>query len=67
MAEFANGLNDDLKVIRENMAEHARSANSYFEGVKSHTEQLKTKILHSVEVITADFMVSPHIPRNFHL
>jgi hypothetical protein len=57
MAEFSNGLSNDLQAIKDSMAEHARSADSYFEGVKSHSEQLKAKIMHSVEAISADFMV----------
>jgi hypothetical protein len=57
MAEFATGLENDLQAIKDSMAEHARSTNAYFDGVKSHSEQLKAKILHSVELISTDFRV----------
>lgn len=58
MAEFANGLEDDLKNIKLNMAAHAQTAESYFEGVKAHAEHLKVKLQESVETLSGDFKVS---------
>lgn len=59
MAEFADGLDHDLRKIKEDMAEHARSAGSYFEGVKAHADHLKIKLQNSMEVIITDFKASP--------
>lgn len=57
MAEFANGLEDDLRTLKLNMAEHARTADSYFEGVKSHADSLRAKLQDSVDMISSDFKV----------
>ena len=58
MAEFADGLDEDLRIIKENMAEHARSAASYFQGVKSYAENVTAIVQHSIEAISTDFSVS---------
>jgi len=58
LAEFTDGLEDDLKSIKYSMAEHARNADSYFEGVKIHAENLKIKLQESVEAFSGDFKVS---------
>jgi hypothetical protein len=58
MAEFADGLDHDLRKIKEDMAEHAQSADSYFEGVKAHADHLKVKLQNSMEAITTDFKAS---------
>jgi hypothetical protein len=60
MAEFASGLDEDLQRIKANMAEHARSADSYFEGVKAHADHIKAKFQRSMETMSSDFKVSPH-------
>lgn len=57
MAEFADGLNDYLQKSKENMADHARSVDSYFESVKSHADHLRVKLQHSMKAVTTDFKV----------
>jgi hypothetical protein len=57
MAEFVSGLEGDLKAIKLNMAEHVRAADSYFEEVKQHTENLNAKLQVSVENLYGDLKV----------
>jgi len=58
MAEFASGLDEELRNIKQTMSDQAHAAESYFSGVKSHTDQLKTKLQSSMESISKDFKVS---------
>jgi len=58
MEEFANGLEEDLRHLKKNMADHASAADSYFEGVKSQADQLKANIRGSIESLSEDFKVS---------
>lgn len=55
MAEFSNGLEEDLKNIKASLEEHARSAESYFDGVKLHADNIKIKLQDSVESLSSDF------------
>ena len=57
MAEFADGLDEDLRIIKQKMVEHTHAAESYFDGVKNQAEILKTKIRGSMDSISADFKV----------
>jgi len=59
MAEFADGLDEELRNIKQTMSDHARAADSYFDGLKSHADQLKTKLQNSMEMMSKDFKVGP--------
>jgi len=57
MAEFADDLDKDLKDFRQTMSDQTRAANTYFDGVKSHADQLKTKLQSSMESISKEVKV----------
>lgn len=58
MSQFAADLENDLHDLEQNMADHARAADSYFEGVMTHAEALKTKVEGAFEVISSEALVS---------
>lgn len=58
MSQFAADLENDLHDLKQNMADHARAADSYFEGVMTHAEALKTKVEGAFEVISSEALVS---------
>jgi len=58
MADFADGLDRDLKFIKQTMSNHTRATDSYFEGVKSHADQLKIKLQASMDSMSKDLKVS---------
>ncbi|KAH8601289.1 hypothetical protein B0O99DRAFT_736507 [Bisporella sp. PMI_857] len=55
MAEFADGLDEDLRSIKQKMSDQAHATDSYFEGMKSQAEHLKNKIQVSIDSISTDF------------
>jgi hypothetical protein len=57
MAEFTDGLDKDLKHMRESMAEGARATNLYFEGMKTHLGDLRVEVQSSVEAMSTDITV----------
>ena len=44
MNQFAADLENDLSDLKQNMADHSRAADSYFEGVMTQAEALKTNL-----------------------
>jgi hypothetical protein len=57
MGEFADGLEHDLQKIKEHMAEHARSTDAYFEGMKSQADHMKSRLQNSMEALSTEFKV----------
>jgi hypothetical protein len=58
MAKFTDDLEGELRRSNENIAEHASSAGSYFESLKSYAENVTAAIQQSIEAISTDFSVS---------
>ncbi|TGO45787.1 hypothetical protein BCON_0365g00050 [Botryotinia convoluta] len=54
MSQFAADLENDLHDLKQNMANHARAAESYFEGVMTQAEALKTKVEGAFETISSE-------------
>jgi len=61
MTEFTDGLHDDLRNIRLNLAHHTQATDSYFEKVINHAENWKAKVQDSFEAISDDARVSSAI------
>ncbi|KAG9245100.1 hypothetical protein BJ878DRAFT_541623 [Calycina marina] len=55
MKVFADELDEDLDTIKAKMANHAHAADSYFDGVVNHAENLKKQIQGSMEILSKDF------------
>lgn len=58
MSQFAADLENNLRDLKLNMANHARAADSYFEGVMTQADALKTKVEGAFEVISSEALVS---------
>lgn len=58
MSQFAADLENDLHDLKRNMADHVKAADSYFEGVMTKAEALKTKVEDAFEVISSEAVVS---------
>ncbi|KAK8903948.1 hypothetical protein QC760_007385 [Botrytis cinerea] len=54
MNQFAADLENDLNDLKQNMVDHSRAADSYFEGVMTQAETLKTKVEGAFEVISSE-------------
>ncbi|KAG4032619.1 hypothetical protein MFRU_006g00890 [Monilinia fructicola] len=54
MSQFAADLENDLHDLKRNMADHVKAADSYFEGVMTKAEALKTKVEDAFEVISSE-------------
>ncbi|KAI9640626.1 hypothetical protein NHQ30_010925 [Ciborinia camelliae] len=54
MSQFAADLESDLHDLKYNMADHAKAADSYFEGVMAQAEALKTKVEGAFEVVSSE-------------
>ncbi|TGO46788.1 hypothetical protein BOTNAR_0565g00050 [Botryotinia narcissicola] len=54
MSQFAADLENDLHDLKQNMANHARAADSYFEGAMTQAEAIKTKVEGAFEVISSE-------------
>ncbi|KAJ8062796.1 hypothetical protein OCU04_008054 [Sclerotinia nivalis] len=54
MRRFAEDLENDLQDLKRNMADHAKAADSYFEGVMAQAEVLKSKVEGAFEVISSE-------------
>lgn len=59
MNQFAADLENDLSDLKQKMADHSRAADSYFKGVMTQAEALKTKVEGAFEVISSEALVSP--------
>lgn len=57
IAKFKHNLEADYQNHITKMAERVRSTDSYFEGLKSHAEQLRASLQHSAKTISADLTV----------
>lgn len=62
MSQFAADLEDDLRGLKQNMADHAKAADSYYEGVMTQAEALKTKVEGAFEIMTSE--ASVNIPQS---
>ncbi|PQE25448.1 nuclear membrane fusion Kar5 protein [Rutstroemia sp. NJR-2017a BBW] len=58
MTQFAANLESDLDDLNKHMADHARTADSYFEGIYARAEALKSKVEGAFEIISAEASVS---------
>ncbi|KAB8293793.1 hypothetical protein EYC80_009277 [Monilinia laxa] len=54
MSQFTADLENDLHDLKRNMADHAKAADSYFEGVMTKAEALKTKVEDAFEVLSSE-------------
>ncbi|QSZ36144.1 hypothetical protein DSL72_007269 [Monilinia vaccinii-corymbosi] len=54
MSQFAADLEKDLDELKRNMADHAKAADSYFEGVMTQAEALKAKVESTFEIISSE-------------
>lgn len=60
MKQFAANLESDLQELNRHMADHARTAESYFEGIYVRAEALKNKVEGAFEIISSEASVSLH-------
>lgn len=67
MADLASGMERDLQRFKESMADNARVADSYFEGIMVHTELLKSKIMETFDSVSADVRVSVSVDSKWTL
>jgi hypothetical protein len=58
MTQFAANLESDLHDLHNHMADHARTAESYFEGIYARAEALKSKVEGAFEIISSEASVS---------
>lgn len=58
MKDLADGMESELRNLKESMAEHARATGSYFEGVMAHAEHMKSKFHGTFESLSNDVLVS---------
>ncbi|KAM3079462.1 hypothetical protein ACMFMG_005893 [Clarireedia jacksonii] len=54
MEQFTANLENDLHDLNRHMADHARTAESYFEGIYSRAEALKNKVEGAFEIISTE-------------
>lgn len=58
MADLANGMERDIQILKDSMADHTRAADSYFESMIVRAELLKSKILETFHSFSGDIGVS---------
>lgn len=58
MADLADGMESDIKNMKERMEENSRAADLYFDGFMRHADHLKGKFQGTFEAISKDFTVS---------
>ncbi|KAG9234727.1 hypothetical protein BJ875DRAFT_483939 [Amylocarpus encephaloides] len=54
MADFASELGNELRHLKENMAEHGRDVDKFFDGFMDHAERLKSKFQGTMNVVSKD-------------
>ena len=68
IAEFSQGVELELRKIKETMEEQTRATDSYFEGMMKQAQHLKANLQDTLETLSDDVMVSlPSFPRNMLL
>ena len=67
MTGFSEGLAEDLRELKQNMASQAREASTYFEGVRSHAEAWTAMVRGTLHGLNVDIAVSIDIFRKLRL